>query len=362
MKFKKFLSVFGLASAAVVTAAAATGATTDTTQYQVDDGDRIRVNIPLYGNDRAVSIRVSAADPENASMRFHAEVQRAFNAKEAQPGTMPEPILINSTEAGTLRFSIPKELLESKSGLWVDVIIAQGRGDVKVDTEHHRIEPKMIGHELDAIKAIINDGGTSAGDLTGERLHNLDFGPGNAGAQGDTTGATIGANLKGATLRSCTWVDGTLTGNAEGVTIIGGKYAHTKFAGRNLKDALFLETNLEGANFSNAELDGAEFRDVNCSRANFHAAHLNNVRVYNSDLSGADLSGAHLVSADLRGANLTDTKLTEAHLEGADMRGLDLSGHASEHLVGAKLDAANIEGLRLPANVRIANGGVLQEA
>lgn len=248
MTFKNFLSAFGLAAVASNTAAAATVASTDTIQYRADEGDQVRVNIPLYGNDRAVIIRVSAADPENTDMRFDASVQ------SGDSGTARADI--NSTRAGTLRFAVPQNFLESPAGLSVDVTLANGSGDFQVHTEHHRVATGAVGANLDGVKSILAKGHVPSGDLSGQELHNLVFSTGVQEAYGSPTRVVIGADLDAAKLQNCSWVGGKLTGHAAGITIIGGDYSKTSFAGCGLNDALLLDTTLVDADLHDARLNG----------------------------------------------------------------------------------------------------------
>lgn len=371
MKLRQFLSAFGLASAAAASAAAATGATTDSTHYEVDNGDRIRVNIPLYGNDRAVTVRVSAVDPNNTTIRFNASIEQAeARAERARANAAPQAIgsvihrqrtVINSTDAGALRFSIPQDLLHDTRGLYVDVTVAQGSGDVRIDTEHHRVEAEPVGDNLEVVKRILTEGGVSSGNLSGEELHNLVFSDGETTAHGIGTGVTIGADIRAATLQNCNWVGGKLAASAEGVTLIGGDYTKTRFAGCNFNNALLLDTTLRATDFNHADLNSAEFRDVDFTGANFHKARLKNIRAYNTNFTGVDLSEAQLVNADLRGVDLTGANLADADLRGADLRGVDLTSLDQDRLVGARLEAAHVDGLRLPVHVRIAAGGVIEE-
>jgi serine/threonine protein kinase, bacterial len=82
-------------------------------------------------------------------------------------------------------------------------------------------------------------------------------------------------------------------------------------AGARFKKAIFIKTNLTGADLSNANL----------GQANLSQATLKNAKLVSAYLHGANLEGA-----DLRGANLAKASLESAHLKDANLCGADLTG------------------------------------
>jgi uncharacterized protein YjbI with pentapeptide repeats len=178
------------------------------------------------------------------------------------------------------------------------------------------------------------------------------------------------------------WVNrnGVLLG--KGVNLSGGSYQNWDFAGIDLSDVKFDNTQLSGASFagstltnvdfSGKDLSNVNFGSANLTGANFSGAYLDGANFNNSTLTGANFSGTNLSSVSL--SNVTSGQITgevtglpsgwrlvkgylvgrtaqlsQADLSGADLSGLDLSSAylyqanlRSSDLTGSKLYAANL--------------------
>lgn len=88
------------------------------------------------------------------------------------------------------------------------------------------------------------------------------------------------------------WLDGA----------VGGKRAHFHdvdlrefdFAGRDLRKATFVRTNLGGASFRRCVLNEVLFQDSDLSGADFEHARLYDIKIHHSDLYYADLRTANM--------------------------------------------------------------------
>jgi uncharacterized protein YjbI with pentapeptide repeats len=109
----------------------------------------------------------------------------------------------------------------------------------------------------------------------------------------------------------------------------------------NLSRADLRHSNLEGAN-----LYGANLTDTNLEGANLRGATLERATLDGAKLAGADLSGAYLAHAKLDGADLSGVDLSRANFEGAMLRGTTLVGAnlAQTQLKQARCDGANLQG------------------
>jgi hypothetical protein len=87
-------------------------------------------------------------------------------------------------------------------------------------------------------------------------------------------------------------------------------------SGADLKEAVLVRAELEGA-----DLSGADLRYANLRRARLAGANLSGARLNHANLPGADLRGCNLRNADLSGANLLLADFTDADLTGADLTG-----------------------------------------
>lgn len=83
--------------------------------------------------------------------------------------------------------------------------------------------------------------------------------------------------------------------------------ATKKCPGCNLRKAVLMRMDLQGADLQGADLSQAKLNLTNLSQANLR----------NAILRGAVLGGADLSGADLRGADLTNAKLAGAYLKEA---------------------------------------------
>lgn len=132
------------------------------------------------------------------------------------------------------------------------------------------------------------------------------------------------ANLSGADLREARMFQA----NFNRANLSGGN-----LRGISAKAAIFVQTDLHGADLTKADLQGADFR----------GAELRQVILTQANLSGADLSGANLRWADLSGANLSGADLSDAKLSGANLLGANLSqaNLSNASLVHADLTHSN---------------------
>lgn len=90
--------------------------------------------------------------------------------------------------------------------------------------------------------------------------------------------------------------------------------------GRQLLQAEFLKTDLEGYNFSDADLRGAVFNNSNLRRTDLSGANLEDVVAYasrfdDSDLQGAVLRNAMLMQSHFSGARIDGADFTDAVLD-----------------------------------------------
>jgi hypothetical protein len=93
-----------------------------------------------------------------------------------------------------------------------------------------------------------------------------------------------------------------------------------------LEKAVYLYTDLHGADLRNSDLRGAYLNGADLRGAYLNGAYLNGAHLSGADLSDSDLSGAYLNNTDLRNSGLRNSDLSGADLHGADLHGADLSG------------------------------------
>jgi uncharacterized protein YjbI with pentapeptide repeats len=152
-----------------------------------------------------------------------------------------------------------------------------------------------------------------------------------------------GANFEGANLRRAVLVDtncegANLCANLRDADLIGANLRDAKLSA-NLESADLSQTNLQGAHLNEAFLGGATLTRANLSGADLREAYLRGADLTEANFEGADLrradlspdvawtrlNGASLIRADLREAILRNVYLTDAVLREADLRGADLS-------------------------------------
>jgi uncharacterized protein YjbI with pentapeptide repeats len=109
--------------------------------------------------------------------------------------------------------------------------------------------------------------------------------------------------------------------------------------GRNLEQAVFLQTDLHGVDLTNARLRGAQLA----------GAKLQGARLTGAQLQGATLDWAALDGADLNEARLQGAFLSNAKLHGATLFSAQAQGAIFDHaeLQGASLEAAQLQGASL---------------
>ncbi|MBK6515313.1 MAG: DUF2169 domain-containing protein [Polyangiaceae bacterium] len=135
-----------------------------------------------------------------------------------------------------------------------------------------------------------------------------------------------GADLSGLVAPRSTWLELDL----RGVT----------FAKGDLRDAVLVSCQLDGADLSGAGLERTAFVQSSAIGARFTGASLAGARfLQESRLDGADLSRADLTRACLRGTSLKGADLTDAKLDGADL--------SEASFEGAELRRASVKGALL---------------
>lgn len=148
-------------------------------------------------------------------------------------------------------------------------------------------------------------------------------------AGADLTGATLaGADLEGADLADAI-VAGADFSNVRADAIVAIKLTlrGLKAPGISLKQAKFIECDMEGADLTGASLQRAVFLETNLTGVCLAGAKLTKAVfvkqccLATANLSGADLTEANLRETLLRGANLEGAILVKADLSGADMTG-----------------------------------------
>ena len=123
----------------------------------------------------------------------------------------------------------------------------------------------------------------------------------------------------------------------------------TDLRGKNLRFAVFYQTNLHGADLCCAKMGEAVLRYADLRHTDMRLTDLHNADLRHADLRSADLRGAILRGADLREANLSVASLFNADLNGANLCGANLYGAslAGANLYGANLRDANLVGANI---------------
>jgi uncharacterized protein YjbI with pentapeptide repeats len=223
----------------------------------------------------------------------------------------------------------------------------------------------------------LNDANLDGAHLEGAKFNRVWF----------TRASLRGAFLNGANLRElCFFEDTDLTGadltdadiraanlskaNLTGAILTGVKinyntkfpkgfnaiqYIPNYYADQNLRAADFRGKDLENASFFRSDLEGAHLEGANLKNADFHAANLKSANFVGANLEGAKWDGAtlnfailefvHLEGAKFGASDLIAARLNGAHLDGADLESSDLSGAklVGAHLTGALLNAASLK-------------------
>jgi uncharacterized protein YjbI with pentapeptide repeats len=149
----------------------------------------------------------------------------------------------------------------------------------------------------------------SDADLSGKKLHEVDFVRVNlTGA--NLTGAQIGGghlkdtNLTGAMLNAANF-EGV---NARGATFDAVTGRDVRFQVSTLRGATFRGARLPGANFHRAYLRDSDLTGAHFENASMRFARFDNAICRGTDFQSADLRYASFVSSDLRGARLMDVQ------------------------------------------------------
>ena len=114
--------------------------------------------------------------------------------------------------------------------------------------------------------------------------------------------------------------------------------------GRDLKFAVFYNSNLQKADLIEAKLQGAHLSGARLQGANLYKAKLQGAHLSGARLQGANLDGAELQSAKLDGTHLQGVDLSKAQLQGVNLRGAQLQG---ANLLSVRLQGANLYGVQL---------------
>ena len=134
-----------------------------------------------------------------------------------------------------------------------------------------------------------------------------------------------------------------------GVFLIGINLRHAVLVRANLQGALLTnadlrDANLRRANLISAFLIGANLRDADLRNANLRGANLRNANLIDADLRNANLRGANLRNANLIDSNLSDANLSDANLSDANLSDANLS---DANLIGAKLNRKTLESINI---------------
>lgn len=123
----------------------------------------------------------------------------------------------------------------------------------------------------------------------------------------------------------------------------------TYLGGGRLQGANLSVTQLQDANLRGAQLEGINLRGAQLQGANLYGAHLQGADLSGTQLQGANLYGAYLQGTDLSRAQLQGANLDNAQLQGADLRDAQLQGVVLERaeLQGANLSKAQLQGADL---------------
>jgi len=113
--------------------------------------------------------------------------------------------------------------------------------------------------------------------------------------------------------------------NLSDINLSGKKLACIDLRFTSFFKALFIGTDLRGANFSKANLTLANFKNAILADANLSGADLTHANFENADLSNADLSNSELFGtifdgANLQGANLMGAKIGNTFFRNANLR------------------------------------------
>ncbi|MFZ3065486.1 MAG: pentapeptide repeat-containing protein [Nitrospirota bacterium] len=176
---------------------------------------------------------------------------------------------------------------------------------------------------------------------------------------------TKGLNLRGRDLKFAVFMNSNLQkadlieAKLQGALLLGARLQGANLGkaqlqgaylgGAQLQGAYLSEAQLQGANFFGARLQGTNLSGAQLQLAFLSQAELQGVNLYRANLQGAILNNTHLEGANLREALLKGTNLDSTELQGADLsyarlQGVDLEG---ANLQGANLSKAQLQGTDL---------------
>ena len=162
--------------------------------------------------------------------------------------------------------------------------------------------------------------------------------------------ASSASDLAGKDLRNAILRDAQLQGaNLRNAKLQGAELGWAKLQGANLWEAQLQEADLRGAQWQGANLRRAQLQGANLTFAQLQGAELVSAKLQGADLRHAQLREADLGDAQLQGANLWWAQLQEADLGHAQLQGADLGGAQFQgaDLRGAQLQGANLQRAQL---------------
>jgi uncharacterized protein YjbI with pentapeptide repeats len=169
----------------------------------------------------------------------------------------------------------------------------------------------------------------------------------------DFSGASLSGRFKGASLTGARFEGNDLDGADfsgalldraffEAVSLIGANFAEA-----SLKETSFFQSRAQGASFKSARAQNARFfKGCDLSRADFRGAFIRDgvfqeTRIFGADFSGCVAQGLQAAFLDLSSASFKGAYLREASFFGSNLSGADLSG---SDLLGASLGGGDIRG------------------
>ena len=121
-----------------------------------------------------------------------------------------------------------------------------------------------------------------------------------------------------------------------GADYTGLDFSLVDFSAASLRNAILLDTLLDGARFVGADMHDASLWNATITQSDFTGADLSGALLRNmqgtfsifvgADLSGVDMDDTHLQFADMRGVNFNGANLSEFTSLRTNFRGADLSG------------------------------------
>lgn len=178
-----------------------------------------------------------------------------------------------------------------------------------------------------------------------------------------------GRSCRGCDLSAYDLTELNLAGVDLGGAFLGGRALNfTNLSGARLQGAEMSETTLHETRLAGADLTGARLRGASIDRSDFQGARLAGVDLTGAQVTDTDLSstaggrtvldGAVLDGVTFRNAAFVDTPLACVSLRHAQSKqtGLDLRGAS---LQCVDLSAANLQGSRFDAELRLPGGGRL---